>query len=197
MDSTQVIIIGIQVLTLFASFYLAFFKSYFTEKGKNIATKEDISGVTRLVEEAKHSFTAETEKLKANLSILTNVQVGIVAEERNAIIYYNDKYFRWLNILLDTSLGGINDKNTSELEEYAKRISECYGQFLDSEIRFRLFVEDRQLLAAADDLKIETIERFAELAPHCIIKLKHINRQIIKMREETAIAEQEEKYRKL
>ena len=37
--------------------------SYFSEKGKNLATVEDISLITKLVEEVKITFTRETETL--------------------------------------------------------------------------------------------------------------------------------------
>src|SRR5580704_10390582 len=91
-------------LTMFGLIILYFtlknlLPSYFSEKGKNLATKEDVSDITQLVEAVKHSFTKETEQLKANLQLLTNVQAGIASEERTSIIEYNEKYFWWVNLL--------------------------------------------------------------------------------------------------
>ena len=76
--------------------------SYFNEKGKNLATKEDISDLTQLVETVKYNFTKETEHLKSNLQFLTNIHGSLIVEERNAIVDLNEKYFSWLNLLLDT-----------------------------------------------------------------------------------------------
>jgi hypothetical protein len=39
--------------------------SYLTEKGKNLATREDLEHLTRIVEEAKAPFTSLQEELKA------------------------------------------------------------------------------------------------------------------------------------
>lgn len=46
--------------------YLAFFKSYFQEKGKNIATNGDIEELTLKVESVKQNFTEKNASLKAN-----------------------------------------------------------------------------------------------------------------------------------
>jgi hypothetical protein len=46
----------------------AFLSSYFKEKGKNIATKEDIAYITKEIEEVKYEYTRETESLRSNLS---------------------------------------------------------------------------------------------------------------------------------
>ena len=39
-----------------------FVKSYCTEKGKNLATKEDIGEITQIVESIKSSLAKETEE---------------------------------------------------------------------------------------------------------------------------------------
>ena len=49
--------------------YIAKQKSYETEKGKNLATKEDIGEITKEIESVKNTFTIETEKLKAKLTL--------------------------------------------------------------------------------------------------------------------------------
>ena len=39
--------------------------SYLSEKGKNLATKEDVAQITRQVEEVRHEYAALVEKLRA------------------------------------------------------------------------------------------------------------------------------------
>ncbi len=67
------IIIGLQVLILLGvgSIFLfrRFFTSYSSEKGKNLATKEDIDSITRKVEEVKSEYINRVEHLKVDLAL--------------------------------------------------------------------------------------------------------------------------------
>lgn len=45
-----------------------FFSGYLTEKGKNLATKEDIQGITDKIESVKHDYAKELEKIKVELN---------------------------------------------------------------------------------------------------------------------------------
>lgn len=45
--------------------------NYLSEKGRNLATKEDITDITDKVEEVKSSYIIEIEKLKVDLSLLS------------------------------------------------------------------------------------------------------------------------------
>lgn len=151
--------------------------SYFNEKGKNIATKEDISEITKLVEQVKHSFTKETEHLKANLNFLTNIQSSLFSEERSAIIDLNEKYFRWLNILLDSSMNDVDVFNNEELDSYSKIINNSYRDFLNSETRFNLFVKNAELTKFTNQLKIETLKSINNHPFECISNLKKNNHE--------------------
>lgn len=61
-------------------FLRSYLPSYFTEKGKNLASKEDIAQITRLVESVKAQYVAEVEKVKATL-----VSEGQVVERRRRV----------------------------------------------------------------------------------------------------------------
>jgi hypothetical protein len=67
------IIIGLQILILLgigALFHFRrFFTSYSSEKGKNLATKEDINSITRKVEEVKSEYVNRVEHLKVELAL--------------------------------------------------------------------------------------------------------------------------------
>ena len=186
------------ILTLLGFIILYFLSrnllpSYFNEKGKNLATKEDVSEITKLVEGVKHSFTTETEKLRANLSILTNVKIGLFSEERNAIIDINEKYFKWLNILLDTSFGEIDAYNNLEIEKYQQLIRNSYIDFLNSETRFNLFVENQPLVELTSRMKLATLKQLNGLASTSLMRLKHNNLDIEALKNTTPFEEQREK----
>lgn len=63
-------LLGLAIAVLFLRGYLP---SYFTEKGKNAALKEDLANLTAVVEGVKALHTSEIERLKAML--LTEGQV--------------------------------------------------------------------------------------------------------------------------
>ena len=69
------ILIGLQVLILLGIGSLFLFRkylfSYSSEKGKNLATKEDIGDITRKVEDVKTGYITEIERLKVDLSLLS------------------------------------------------------------------------------------------------------------------------------
>ncbi len=171
--------------------------SYFTEKGKNLATKEDIALITKLVESVKYSFTAETEKLKSNLSLLNNVQIGIISEERNAIIDFNEKYFKWINMLLDSSFGNIDDTNDIDLYKYQQSIRAAYNDFLNSETRFSLFIEKESLIQLVHKLKMVTFAKLSPIAPKSLLTLRYINSKTDEIYKSTPVINQVEKLEEL
>lgn len=46
-----------------------FFRSYLAEKGKNLATKEDVEHITRLVEAVKSEYSLDIERYKTSLLV--------------------------------------------------------------------------------------------------------------------------------
>ncbi|EPW6433317.1 hypothetical protein ACWOHQ_004762 [Vibrio parahaemolyticus] len=72
METVKIIL---QITTLFGigSIFLfrKFLFSYSSEKGKNLATKEDIEDITRKVESTKNEYIADIERLKVELLHLT------------------------------------------------------------------------------------------------------------------------------
>lgn len=192
----------LQVVLLLAVVYLFFtiknlLPSYFNEKGKNIATKEDISEITELVEKTKLIFTSETEKLKATLLVLSNAQISIISEDRNVIIDLNEKYFKWLHSLIDTSLGEIDDYNNAELIKYRQKIRQNYNDLIVSEAKFSLFIENKTLIESLNKMKIETLTQLAKLAPTYILNLTKNNDDIELMKENTPFQVQSIKYSEL
>lgn len=61
------VLIGVVVIGLLVR---SFLPSYAKQKGKNLATKEDISEITSKVEEVRSQHTAQLERLKIDLGVL-------------------------------------------------------------------------------------------------------------------------------
>jgi hypothetical protein len=78
----NIVIIGVTV-------YMAFIKSYFKEKGKNLATIEDIGEITKIVENVKIHFNIEIEGLKSTLqkqNISYQIQYSFLHQERGKVL---------------------------------------------------------------------------------------------------------------
>jgi len=69
-------IIILQILSLLGTMCIFIFRkyllSYSSEKGKNLATKEDISEITTKIETVKHDYANQLESTKAELSAQLN-----------------------------------------------------------------------------------------------------------------------------
>jgi hypothetical protein len=147
----------IQILILIAAVYLAFFKSYLTEKGKSAALKEDLEGLTREVESVKDEFTREQEILKTDLQrILTN-DISYRNEERIALINYHGIINEWVYSILEVGFGDYNKSNIDQLIEVRQRIASFYSKAGIAKARIELLVEDKELVNAARNLYTATL----------------------------------------
>lgn len=182
MEETEIIL---QAIIIIIGLYLAFFKSYFQEKGKNLATKEDIEEITKKV-----------EKIKSDLEYLTQFKIGLTVEERNSLVNCYEKYSYWLNTCFDTYFGGINEENLTKLQETDARLSDAKFQYELAESRMQLFVNNEALSKLLSDIKLKTLE-LQHLSQKCIGDLEYIFFEIRKMKSETHPDSQLEPYKEL
>jgi hypothetical protein len=69
------------------------FSNYIGEKGKNLATKEDIGEITEKIEGVKSYFTDRTEWLRAKLSVNSQQKMNLFINRNEAHIqFYKDFY---------------------------------------------------------------------------------------------------------
>ncbi len=151
--------------------------SYFSEKGKNIATREDISEITELVEQVKHEFTNQTEQLKSKLNVISNVHVDLAIQERNAIVECNIAYFSWLNLLIDSNLGGIDDSKDENLLDYRQKIQVSYRNFKVDQTKFDLFIDDDELIILLNEMSIATLKNLGALITQFTFAIEGINNE--------------------
>lgn len=137
MEIAQIIL---DVFLLLFIFYLAFFKSYFQEKGKNIATKEDIEEITTKVEKVKNEIHYNIE-----------AQYGLKMEERRALFNYYEKYSFWFNTLIESDFSGIVD-NIDKLDEIKINIDKAKFDYELARARMDLLVQNKDLSKLIPDL---------------------------------------------
>jgi hypothetical protein len=76
-----------------------FHSSYFREKGKNLATKEDIFEITEKVEGVKSYFTNQTEKLRTDLNADMQRQMNLFVKRNEALTQFFEDAFTVVTLL--------------------------------------------------------------------------------------------------
>ena len=64
------------LLILIAAGVGAFFGSYLKKKGENLATKEDIGGITKKIEAIRSEYNAQLESHKASLELSNQLKLA-------------------------------------------------------------------------------------------------------------------------
>lgn len=145
----------IQILLLLASVYLAFFKSYLTEKGKSAALKEDLNDLTIKVESVKSEFVKEQEILKTDLQRVLSNEVSYRNEERTAIISYHGIINEWLYSIDEIGFGNYNKSNIDTLIDVRIRIARFYAKAGISQSKVSLLVENKNLVKITGKLYMQ------------------------------------------
>lgn len=181
-EIVQFIIEGVIILLLG---YVAFLKSYFQEKGKNLATKEDVEEITSKMEAIKSTFQYS---LQAKLSWRT--------EEHDALVDYYSKYGVWLSTITGLNLAGINYDNAVRLTEIRSELDDCERQLNAADCRVELFVSNKDILLQKGPLKVRTLG-FQHHAVNVTMEFEGVLLEIEQMKLNTPIDKQIEPYRQL
>jgi len=139
-------------------------KSYFQKKGENLATKEDIQGITK-----------EVETIKNQLHYSMQAKLSLKDEERNAIVGYFEKYHVWVAGILNASFS-VSD-NKQRLDSLLARLDEAQFGYVLARGRASLFVKNTELDNVNAELNMKTSE-MQNLVTILILKLK---RKLIEM----------------
>tara|TARA_B110000091_G_scaffold213167_1_gene261789 strand:+ start:1569 stop:2303 length:735 start_codon:yes stop_codon:yes gene_type:complete len=162
----------IEIVLLFIALYLAFFKSYLTEKGKSAALKEDLEDLTREIESVKNEFVKEQEMMKTDLQRILDNEISYRSEERDAIIKYHGIVNQWLYSILEVSLSNYDKTNISELIKIRNSNSSFYAKTGIAKSKILLLVEDSALIKSANDLFLHVMH-FHYWADEVFLKYQH------------------------
>lgn len=111
--------------------YLAFYKSYLSEHGKQLALKEHVEELTKKV-----------EKIKSEIEFFAQTRFDLATNERAAILDYHSKYIAWKNSILIQTPGVINEDNCSDPTEVFTNESHVKElHYKNSEGRLDLFLK--------------------------------------------------------
>jgi hypothetical protein len=164
MDTALLIIqIFILIAIIVAYFFIKnLLPSYFSEKGKNIATKEDIEEITEKV-----------KTVESSINILTGNIVDYNDLKRKQILEYFAAYNNWQKTISNTNIYySLNAKEINGLN--LKRIFEAKHLYNLKEGEIELFIREDEFYKARTELTIETL-KFQKLFEVLAMEIEHIN----------------------
>lgn len=130
-------------------------KNYIGEKLKNIATHEDIGKITNEVESVKQIFTTQTEKLKQELSVLTNKHNVFFNEEKEALVAYMSSWNVWFGGIR-IILNDYNENNYLATKDLKPIFKKDFDKMQISMFKVELFVNNNELIKLIVELNQET-----------------------------------------
>lgn len=130
MEIAQLIL---EIIIILLGLYMAFFKSYFSEHGKQLALKDHIEELTRKV-----------ENVKSEIDFLTKTKFDLATNERSAIIDYHSNYYDWRNTVLNLYPSVINEDNFDSKDQFINESRTKELLTKNSEERLSLFQTSEQ-----------------------------------------------------
>lgn len=186
-------------------------KSYSSEKGKNLATKEDIGEITGIIESIKSSLSIRAEELKSDLSYKNEHLIHLRAAERLAIInYYKATWVLALNFarteLIQYCIDNYGDSNKIKaisdstylkdiedseliLEKIKNEVSNLKYQRDISESELMFFYDEPELISTVERLNL-SLSEFERSLQHSINQLSQVfNGAVDKIKNGVAVIE--------
>lgn len=164
------------VLVVPLLYFRNFLPSFANEKGKNLATKQDIGEITRIAEGIKNELTQKTEELKAQLLLINQHKLSIKNAEREAIFNYNSKLSAWIYFLVRFAFSKYNLDNFNELDKHFDEEAKRQYELDVAEAHLTLFLNDPQFLKLKMDLTTSVIE-YSRLLSKTIVEAKYVFRK--------------------
>lgn len=155
MDMQTVLFELIMLFCSFVGYFLIqmFLPSYFSKKGENLATKEDIAEITRIVEKTKNLATKEdigeitkiAEEVKRQISIVGASQISLLSEERNALLAYLENTSIAFNAYTNSPIIDFGTFDTDNATEIQKEWERLYLKAILSRSKVDVFIDNQEI----------------------------------------------------
>lgn len=134
---TNTIITICNVAITFTQFFfwrhISRYKSYESEKGKNVATKEDIEEITQKI-----------ENVKSLLTIQTTLKVQLLNKQKEAIETCWSNYNIWRNSFLGSWINHARDNNI--VWDIISKEEEAHRHFITSYQTISLYIDNKDFI---------------------------------------------------
>lgn len=154
MTDQILVVVANGVISLVLFLLLKYLPSYFNEKGKNLATKEDVGAITKIVELVRLGNNAQLEVIKAELGLVSKTQVAIYDDERKAIV----EFLGTLTEFYESNIDIPNESDTPEglayFTEKIRALEQHYSKLLIAKSKLELFCHNKEILDASEPVLI-------------------------------------------
>ena len=124
---------------------VVFYKSYWIESGKNLATKKDIEEIT-----------SKVENVKSEIEILTHRKKTIQSEVQNAMLEFNNTHSAWLHNIANMRMAPNNDDDNIAMDNFSH---ELHMNCIIAKAKLDVYCyNDAELIGKGDKLIESTIE---------------------------------------
>lgn len=138
METIQIIL---QLLSGIGICFILYFNSYSKEKGKNIATKEDIEDITHKIETVKNQIHYTTQS-----------KLSLKDEERNAVVDVYDKLHSWTYGIMNISYVESEGNEEAFVRQLLNDINKLKFAYISSRAIATLFVRDEEFLKSLNNV---------------------------------------------
>lgn len=178
--------VGIIIAFLIVSLFLRdFLPSYFREKGKNLATQDDIAKITEKIEEVKIQYTTSVEKIKAELQLMISSQAKLQDRSIDSLVEFYENCCVFLFEKLDADIYGLQIHSENPLEEarkFMKSVHLLTAKTFSSALRVQIyFAKEKELISSVQNLIItilkyrDTFQKLFELIEQALIQVLQID----------------------
>lgn len=147
-------------ILIFASFFILknYLPSYLSEKGKNLAQKEDIEEITDKIEGIKHLYAKEHGEIQQKLTHLLYIQGNYRDDERKAIIEFYEAYYHWMYTVFEIPITTYNFSRIDLLEEKMQELNGYFININKASAKLVLLVKSDDLIAGSSELIVHLVK---------------------------------------
>jgi hypothetical protein len=150
MSEDQIIAIIAHAIIAGILFFLLkhFLPTYFAEKGKNLATKQDIGEITKTVEDIKLNNNSQLEVMKLELELLSRNQQIIYDDERKAIIDFVNVITKFYELNIHLPLESNTQESVTSIQIQMRDLENDFYSINISHSTLKLFCFNENILSA-------------------------------------------------
>jgi len=137
-------ILNFIVVTIVGFFLKSYLPSYFGEKGKNLATKEDISDITNRVEEVKAAYSAKIEGIRSAIAEISGNRNEYLHEQRACLLKFYDLSVEFFYEKLVVNFGDFPIDQGQSLAKYQSSFFELVSNLLKSYQRIVVYFDHKE-----------------------------------------------------
>ncbi len=120
--------ITIIVLQIICGLLSGYLLNYVNQRGKNWADKKDLKAITDIVEDVKQKYQADNERLRAELTVISNRKTKDFSDEKESVILFYTAVNEWLWDKTNILIVNYDRDNYRDLSQKIVDLNAIYNQ---------------------------------------------------------------------